>query len=275
MNSFDFDYYRPDTLGEAFACYQKLVSEFNTALYYSGGSEIISMARTESIRFHAVIDLKGIPECNALAFEGDCLVIGSAQTLAGISEAGHFPLLCETVSRIADHTMQGKITIGGNLAGTIIYREASLPLMITNSQARIMTKDGMRQMPFPQVFDGRLKLREGEFLIQLLIDKKELNLPYIHVKKTRMDKIDYPLVSLTGNKKDGKIRAAASGLGDTPILLPSDLLNDAALPADERIKRIIARLYALIRGDILGSKEYRKFALHNILTQMYENLEKA
>lgn len=275
MNSFDFDYFKPDTLEEAYSCYEKLASEFHTVFYYAGGSELISLARAESIRFHAVVDIKGIPECNTMTFENEYLVIGSARTLSDIAGAGHFPLLCETVSRIADHTMQRKITIGGNLAGSILYREASLPLMITNCRARVMTGSGLAQMPFAQIFDGRLQLQKGDFLVQLLIDKNDLHLPYIHVKKTRADKIDYPLITLAGNKKDGKIRAAAGGLGDKPLLLPPDMLNDAALPADARITQIITRLLPLVKNDILGSGEYRAFVLRNMLAQMLANLEEA
>lgn len=275
MNSFDFSYYKPDTLEEAFHCYQKLDSESKTVLYYSGGSEIISMARTESIKFHAVIDLKSIPECNALELCGQNLVIGSAQNLTSISESNYFPLMSKTVSRIADHTMQGKITIGGNLAGTIIYREASLPLLISNCQVIVMTRDGLQQIPLPQIFNGRLQLKKGEFLVQLLIDKCDLHLPYVHVKKTKMDKIDYPLMTMAGMKKNGCIQAAVSGLGETPVILPVDKLNDTSLTVEQRIAQIIAQLGNFIKNDISGSKEYREFVLTNIIVQMLANLEEA
>jgi len=275
LNSFDFDYYKPDTLEEAFKCFEKLDSEFKTVLYYSGGTEIISMARAESIKFHAVIDLKGIPECNNLELGDQNLVIGSAQTLTSISESNYFPLMSKTVSRIADHTIQGKITIGGNLAGTIIYREASLPLLITSCQARVMTQNGLQEIPFSQIFNGRLQLKKGEFLVQILVDRCDLQLPYIHVKKTKMDKIDYPLMTMAGRKKNGFIQAAVSGLGEFPIILPFDQLNNTSLAVEQRTTQIIAKLSKFIKSDILGSKGYREFVLNNILIQMYANLEEA
>ena len=51
MTSFDFAYYRPDTLNETIECYNNLVSGNQSVLYYGGGTEIISMARAESIKF--------------------------------------------------------------------------------------------------------------------------------------------------------------------------------------------------------------------------------
>jgi len=273
MTSFDFAYYKPDTLNETIECYNNLVSGNQSVLYYGGGTEIISMARAESIKFDAVIDYKNIPECNVLSIENDDLIIGSAVTLTTIAESCCFPLLGETVSRIADHTIQGKITLGGNLGSTIIYREAALPLMITNTRAKIITKDGLKELPFLQVFNGRLQLEQGDFLVQLLVDKNDINLPFNHVKKTKMDKIDYPLISMAANKKDSKIQAAVSGVGNMPILLSAEVLNNTAMSKEDRISEIVTQIGDLIISDIQGSREYRVFVLRNILSQMYENFK--
>lgn len=271
MNSFDFEYYRPDTLNEAVECFHSLEAVNKKPLYYAGGTEIISMARSESLKFDAVIDLKGIPECGTQVRENGQLVLGAAVTLTQISEAGYYPLLCETVSRIADHTIQGKITLGGNLAGTIKYREAALPLLITNCKAKIMTENGLQDVLFSDVFKGKLQLKKGEFLAQIQIDDQMLNLPYAHVKKTKLDKIDYPLITITAHKNMSEIKAAVSGVGDTPFLLPSNLLSDDSIPEAERISNVLASIRTNVIGDILGSKEYRLFVLGNILSQMYEN----
>lgn len=271
MNSFDFEYYKPDTLNEAAECFNSFEVVNKKALYYAGGTEILSMARAESLKFDAVIDLKSIPECGIQIRENGQLVLGSVLTLTQIAEAGHYPLLCETVSRIADHTIQGKITLGGNLAGTIKYREAALPLLITDCKARIMTENGLKDVMFSEVFKNKLQLKKGEFLVQILIDEQLLNIPYVHVKKTKMDKIDYPLTTMAANINNSEIKAAVSGIGDAPFLLPSDLLSDTNIPEPERIANVLESARSAIIGDILGSKEYRLFVLGNILSQMYEN----
>ncbi|WP_312644792.1 FAD binding domain-containing protein [Hydrogenoanaerobacterium sp.] len=273
MISFDFEYYKPETLEEAVLCYHQLVSHNKHPLYYGGGTEIVSMARAESLRFDAVIDLKGIPECSYMGFEDNSLVLGSALTLTQIAEAGHYPLLCETAARIADHTIQGKITLGGNLAGTVKYRETSLPLMITNCKAKVMTQNGLQELLFSQIFDGHLRLQKGDFLVQLFVDQNKLLLPYAHVKKTKMDKIDYPLITLVGNKSSLKIKAAVSGLANCPLILPSDLLSNTMLTEEERITQITEQIKGSVISDYLGSKEYRIFVLRNILLQMYENFK--
>jgi len=125
----DFEYYKPEFLEEALEIYRVLESEGKKPVYYGGGTEIITMARVNNFFTKAVIDIKGIPECRKMEFEGDQLVIGAGVTLTDIGESGLFPMLGAAGGRIADHSVQGKITLGGNIAGTIIYHEAILPLL--------------------------------------------------------------------------------------------------------------------------------------------------
>ena len=130
MLAFDFDYYLPDTLQEATDVFDSVQKQGNMPLYYGGGTEIISMARVGNVTPHAVIDVKKIPECRNMGTDGAALVFGSARTLREIQDSGLFPLLGLAGGRIADHTIQCKLTLGGNLAGTIRYHEALLPLLL-------------------------------------------------------------------------------------------------------------------------------------------------
>ena len=91
-----------------------------------GGTEFITFARTNKKKPDVVIDIKGIPECMRLEVIGDELIIGAAVSLTTIVESNLFPLLGETLQRIADHTSRNKITIGGNLNSHFIYREGIL-----------------------------------------------------------------------------------------------------------------------------------------------------
>jgi len=275
---FDFEFYQPETLTEAKALWHDLAAECKEPLsvngfkkkplYYAGGTEIISKARVQTLKFDALIDLKKIPECNILGINGDNLIIGSCKTLAKIAESGLFPLLGKTVKRIADHTIQGKITLGGNLFGSIKYREACLPLLITDCTAVIMTEKGPEEVSFRKIFDGKMKLSDGDFLVQIKINKRYLNLPYAHVKKTKIDKIDYPLITMVSHKDGQIIRAAITGYGSEPTILPENLLNEPASP-DERIKSIIKNLDKQVENDLAGSSDYKKFVLGNILEELF------
>lgn len=275
MIPLNFDYYRPDTIDEAVQVYKELDSQNKTPLYYGGGSEIISMARAHNINTKAVVDLKTIPECNALELRGDLLVIGSCVSLSRISESKLFPLLGKSIGRIADHTMQCKITLGGNIAGTIIYREAVLPLLLSDSYAVVAGGSGLKQIPIYEVFNERLRLSKGEFIVQFIIGKEYTALPYVHVKKTKNEKIDYPLISIAALKKDNMIRLAMSGVCNFPFrsMQVEEYLNDKNVSWDIRINNAINHLPAPILNDISGSDIYRKFVLKNTLLNTLETLE--
>lgn len=267
MIPFHFDYYRPDTIKEAVDLYGELELQNKEPLYYSGGTEIITMARMNNIFTKAVIDLKGIPECQVFETNGDEFVVGSAVTLSQITEADFFPLLTRSCGRIADHTVQGKITIGGNMMGTIRYKESILPLLLSESRIVFAREKGTRIVSIKDVFKEKILHKKGEFIVQILINKDYAHLPYVHVKKTKNEKIDYPLLTLTAMKKDGSIRLAFSGLCPSPFRSESveAAVNNPNLQTKDKIKQVIANLPDKIVSDIWGSKEYRQFVLEKTL----------
>ena len=275
MIPFDFEYYKPETTEEAVQIYSNLNSKGKKPLYYGGGTEIISMARAFNIYTGAVIDIKGISECNVQELKDNKLIIGSAVTLTQIAEANLFPVLALTVQRIADHTIQDKITLGGNIAGTIIYRESVLPLLISGSEVTIASLNGLRQVPLMDIFEKRIKLSSGDFIVNAAIDSHFLSLPYVHSKRTKSDKIDYPLITLAALKDNNRINIAFSGVCSSPFrsLLIEDYLNDTNLPNNIRVDNIINNIPDLVLSDLTGSAEYREFVLQKMLMEVLSKLE--
>ncbi|MBV7272545.1 FAD binding domain-containing protein [Clostridium sp. PL3] len=275
MIPFDFDYYKPESVEEAIELYFELKAKGKKPLYYGGGSEIISMSRAYNVYTDAVIDIKGIADCNVHELRNNKLIIGSAVTLTQVSEANLFPLLGLTVQRIADHTMQDKITLGGNIAGTIIYKEAVLPLLICNSEVVIANSNGRNTVLLKDIFNKKIILNEGEFIVSAEVENHFLSLPYLHVKRTKNDKIDYPLITLVALKDNNRINIAFSGVCSFPFRssLIEDYLNDSILPSNIRINNIIDNMPDSILSDLSGSDDFRKFMLQKMLTEVLEKLE--
>lgn len=270
----DFDYYRPDTIEEAVQIYQQLYAQGKAPVYYGGGSEVITMARSGSIQPGAVIDLKAIPECLSMGLSERFLSIGSCVTLSRISESGLFPLLGKAAGRIADHTNQCRITLGGNVCGTIIYRETVLALLLADCTVVTGGPGGERQASIHTVFRQRMQLEQGEFIIRFLIDRAYLDVPYIHVKKTKNEKIDYPLLTVAAMNDQGRIRMAFSGLCAFPFrsFAMEDILNDAALRSEEKAERIKGELPGGFLDNVDGTGPYRAFVLKNTVVNALERL---
>lgn len=269
MIPFNFEYYKPETIEEAVDLFNSLKSAGKKPVYYGGGTEIISMARVHNVHMDAVIDIKGIPECNVHEVKDGKLIIGSGVTLTEIAELNFFPLLSLTIKRIADHTVQGKITLGGNLMGTIIYKEASLPLMASNSKVIIAGRNGKRKVLVRDIYDKEKGLNPCEMIVQIVVEDKFLNLPYAHVKRTKNEKIDYPLITIVGLKDEKKISFAFSGICEYPFRSPKmeDVLNNNSISVNKRIKKAITNIPGKILNDLNGSSEYRKFMLHTMLKE--------
>ncbi|NHN32796.1 FAD binding domain-containing protein [Paenibacillus agricola] len=268
MISFDFEYYKPTTVEEAVRLFQQQDSEGKEPLYYSGGTEIISMARLNQLRTRAVIDIKGIPECNVMQIRHEQLVIGAAITLTALSEANLFPLLGETVRNVADYTNRNKITVGGNLCGKFIYREALLPFLLADSHVVLAGTKGIRHVPIHQILNGEPRLEKGELLVQILSDRRYLNFPFVTVKKTKQEKIDYPIVRISGLRSKEGMRVAFSGVSAVPFRSwkIEEVLNNPSLPLEERVENAIRIWPVPILNDILSSAAYRTFVLRNTLT---------
>lgn len=275
MIPFNFVYYRPDTLEEAADIFSALQSQGKSAVYYAGGSEIISMCRIGSIQPEALIDIKNIPECRLLSVDKERLHIGSVCTLSQISESKLFPLMKLSCGRIADHTNQCRITLGGNLCGTIIYRETSLPLLLSDADVTLYGPEGERTVYFGSVFHERMRMKPGEMIVQVHVPVWALSARYSHVKKTANEKIDYPLVSVAGLWKDDNLRIAFSGVCSYPFRSEQieNALNERTKSIEERVKQAVRLLPEPLYADVEGSGEYRCFVLENTLSELLEDWE--
>jgi CO/xanthine dehydrogenase FAD-binding subunit len=274
MIPFDFDYYKPDTVREAVRLYRDLSAQGKEPLYYSGGTEIITLGRLNLVAAGAIIDIKAIPECCTLAVQDRKLVLGSALTLSRIRDSNGFPLLGETAGNVADRTSRNKITLGGNLYSRFMYREAVLPLLLTDSELLIAGPAGMRQAPINDIFNETMRTENGALLVRTMTDVSYLSMPYIAVKKRKVAEIDYPLVTIAAIRTDSMIRVAFSGVCAFPFRssVIEEIVNRQQQPLQARVAEAALRLPAPILDDIKGSAAYRRFVLMSTLSDTIRSL---
>ncbi|WP_242222332.1 xanthine dehydrogenase family protein subunit M [Bacillus cereus group sp. BfR-BA-01380] len=276
MIPFDFEYYRPDSIQEAIQLFHQLDKEGKKPLYYGGGTEIITMGRSQRVRTKAVIDIKEIPECNVCEWQDDKLLLGATLTITSVQDAKVFLLLGETAGRVADRTARNKITIGGNVAGRIRYREAVLPFLLADSTFVIAGTEGMKHVPAHQAFIKTLQLQKGEFLVQMITERRYVKAPYYSVRKHQLEQIDYPLVTVAAMKYGEEIRMACSGLCAFPFrsLMMEAALNNKHIPLEKRIERTLTYIPAPVLDDIRGSRAYRTFVFQSVLQDLLRNFAK-
>ncbi|MFW5643975.1 MAG: FAD binding domain-containing protein, partial [Alkalispirochaeta sp.] len=201
MISFDVDYVQAATVAEAIAAWSEATAEGKTPRYFGGGTEIVTMARDNKLTADVVIDYKRVPETRSGRAEraapggdrdgtgvgpaapADPLAparFGSALRLNEIADTGAFALLGYCAAGVADRTVRNSITLGGNIAGMLPYREAVLPFLLLDGtvttaapaattvsggdppRAAVATNDTaapprIRTRPIIDLFDKRLR----------------------------------------------------------------------------------------------------------------------
>lgn len=271
----NIEYFKPATLKEAVELFFVLKKENKKPLYYSGGTEILTLGRFDMFKTKALIDIKGIEECHSLEFADDYLITGAALPLTFIEEKNLFPLLSKTSMGIADHTARNKITLGGNLCGKIFYREGVLPFLLCESKVIVVGNEGLVAIPIDEIFNHSFQLKEGQFLVQLQTEKKYINLPFKSIKIRQQWETGYPLLTIASIKMENEFRFAFSGLCRFPFRSKEmeAAINQTGWSIDERINRALEYLPAPVLDDIEGSKEYRLFVLKNTLRKIIEEME--
>lgn len=260
---------------EAVQLFEDLHRKGKNPIYYSGGTEIITLGRLNEVKTGAVIDIKNIPDCQVLKIQQGLLITGAANTLTNIEEVNLFPLLSKTVSEIADRTARNKITVGGNVCGQIFYREAVLPFLLTDSQMVIAGRKGNKTISINEIFHQTLQLEYGEFLVQMITDQNYLHQPFFAIKKRRQWNTGYPLITVAALKIGGIIRIAISGLTTYPFRSQQleEILNNSGHSLDIRINYALDALSVPPLDDSEGTFRYRLFVLKNTLRDVFYQLE--
>ena len=264
MIPFPFAYLIPDSLDEAVQAYTSYTQNGKSALFYAGGTEIITKGRVDSIHFDAVIDLKNIKDMSGLYEEGDSLHIGAAQTLNDIACWNRYPLLTKCCQRVADHTAQCKITLGGNIAGSVIYHEAALALILADAMVVLYGPDGRREASLKTLYNPKLALHAGEMMVQFILNKRFAQMDYVHVKHVESEKIGYPLFTLAALIHKDKVSVAVSGIYAHPIWADFTL-DDCVMSRDELVGKFSKFACGEVINDTMASGEYRLFRFHQAL----------
>ncbi len=258
MLAYDFDYYLPDTLQGAVQIYDDVSEQGKHPFYYGGGTEIISMSRVSNLKPDAVIDIKSIPECRGIGTDGTKLSFGAAATLSDIRRTELFPLLSLTAGRIADHTIQCRLTLGGNLSGMIVYRETLMPLLLADAQIEIAFSGGTKMAPAALALAGGKRPESGELIVRAVVDEAAAVLPCYHIKKSKSEKIGYPLVTVCALSAGDALRLAASGLCAYPFRFADIKVKDGFVAADIAAQ-LVSEIPAPVLDDLEGSAAYRLF----------------
>jgi len=259
-------YLRPETAEEAVKAWAQAVTTGGSekeVRYLGGGTELTTAARKGALTVSVLIDVARIAElkqCNATSAG---LFLGAALSLNEAGDSGLFPLLTATVRRIADRTTRNRLSLGGNLAGALPYREAALPLLLADATVVTLLPGNpapvRRELSLRQIFDKRHHLDPGELIAGFFVPQAALSAAWKHERATRTGPVDYPLVTACFLAHAGM---AVTGLHPYPVWYPDLAAARAALAVP-----------GTIRADQRGSAEYRASLVEAMMRRAEEELK--
>jgi CO/xanthine dehydrogenase FAD-binding subunit len=99
-------------------------------------------------------------------------------------------------------------------------------------------------------------------------------LPFRNEKKTAIDRIDYPLLTLAAIKDHNQLKFAFSGICSYPFRSQriEQELNNESRSLQDSFENALSHLPSPIITDMHGTAEYRKFVLQHTLLGTIEKL---
>lgn len=247
-------YYRPHSLAEAL----DYLSQPNSAPL-AGGTELL--AKEDGVLLAAVVDLQDLG-LDQIKLENDHLRIGAMVRLAELdqhlaTEFGTAPataLLRKAISQAGPSTYRNAATLGGVCASRLRDSELLSALLVLDA-GLVYQGQGMDNVRLEDM------LRDDEPVKGLIT---ELLVPWVAGKgasqRVARTPKDYPIVSITAwEPETGKIRLAATGLGDRPMRLTA---AEAKLESGKSATAVDAAATAASEankhpGDFRGDAYYR------------------
>lgn len=262
-----FDYYRPQTLAEAFSLMEKWQGR---ARYIAGGTDVLVKIKQKVIQPEALVSLRGIRALNHIRHNGG-LSLGGMTPFRDLERdpviARDYPALSRAVSLLANPQVRNVATVGGNLCNSAPSADSAPPLMVMEAILTLQGPGGMREVPVEEFFTGPGEncLTEGEVLTEIRIPQGERQTGAAFMKLGRVAQ-DIAIVNAAAllvmeKKKCRKCRLAVGAVAPVPLRLRR---VEETVEGEEIGPELLDRIGAMVEQevspitDVRSTEQYRK-----------------
>ena len=261
----DFSYVAATTIPEAVA----LLDEKANARILAGGTDLIVQVREARRDVDWMIDIKSIPEVNALDYNANTgLTLGAAvecyKIYADDAICDAYPGLIDATKIIGGTAIQGRAAVGGNLCNASPAADGIPPLIVLSASCVIAGPNGERELPVEHfcTAPGQTALEKGEMLVSLKVPAPESNASSYYLRFIPRNEMDIAVVgagaavTLDDTKQTiVSARIALAAVAPTPLfaeeasaLLAGREVSDEAIDAAAQAAQAIARPISDMRG---------------------------
>jgi len=259
----------PHSIAEAVAL---LESHGANARVLAGGTDLLVQMRS-GLRPAVLVDVKRIPELQALRFEGEECVVGAAHSAAALREhpdlRERWPGVVEAAELIGSEQIQGRASLGGNLCNASPAADTVPALVAAAARCEIAGPGGRRFVAAEDfcLGPGENALAPGELLVALRLPLPAPRSADAYLRLIPRSEMDIAVagagVSLALDAQ-GRIAAARIALGAVaPRVLLLEELGRAlvgAAPDEAALARVAEAARTAVRpiDDKRGTVEYRR-----------------
>ncbi|MFH1758224.1 MAG: xanthine dehydrogenase family protein subunit M [Pseudomonadota bacterium] len=286
----EFEYRKVSTLQDAF----RLLEEHGEgARILAGGTDLLVKMRNRILTPRLLIDLKGVPDLEAISYDPESgLRIGALTTIHRMETSPllreKFGVIAQAASSLGSYQIRCRATLGGNLCNASPAADMIPCFISLGAKAEIAGPKRERFLPLEDFFaaPGRTHLRPGEILTAVQVPQLS-ELTGTHYAKHSIRKaMDLAVVGVAvalsfdlGRERCSDAKIALGAVGPIPFRatraesclrsqrMDEELISQAALLASEEAQPI---------SDIRASGEYRKemvrVVTHRALKQAWTNL---
>jgi CO/xanthine dehydrogenase FAD-binding subunit len=221
-----FDYQIPKTLREACDLLWKYGEK---ARVIAGGTDLVILLRDGKEQPQCVVDITHIPELRKIEEKDGMICIGAGVTHSEISSSPlvrrYGRVLSDAAGEIGSPQIRNTGTIGGNIVNASPAADTLPPLMILNAVAKVATKEGEREVPLQQVFEGpyQTNLKPHEILVRITFQKLPPDAMTSFVRLARREAMAIARMSVAlllqmekGNDRIRDIRVSLGAVTPTP-----------------------------------------------------------
>ncbi|MAU10658.1 MAG: carbon monoxide dehydrogenase [Anaerolineaceae bacterium] len=283
-----FTYVRPQSLEEA----STFLSEHREqARILAGGTDLLVQIQSSSVTPDYIVDIKHIPELNVLSFdETGGLRIGAAVPCFKIwnhHEIAHlYPGLIDAVQLIGGTQIQGRATLGGNVANASPAADTIPSLIVHGAICDVIGRQGIRSIAVQDICigPGQNALAPDEFLLRFQIKPPSIGFGAHYLRFIPRNEMDIAVASagasLVLNPDDQTVQYARIAIGavaPTPLLviaagesLIGQPLTNESIDRAARLAAQAAQPITDIRGTISQRKHLAAVLTRRALVKAQE-----
>ena len=272
------EYECPYTLNDAVALFQR---HGVNARALAGGTDLLVQMKVGRQQQGVVIDIKKIPEMNAVEFDPvKGLTLGAAVACYKIygdqAVRAHYPGLIDAVEIIGGTPIQGRATVGGNLCNAAPSADAIPALIAYGAICHIVGPQGVRHVAVEDFCTGPGKsvLGASEILVALHLPPPPPHSGAAYLRFIPRNEMDIAVVGVGASAEviDANfhaVRVALASVAPTPVLVIEAGTALEGKPANAESIQIaadLAKAAAKPISDMRGTEEYRRH-LCEVLTR--------